>query len=122
MLRYDSPVQIIPRVTAEDVELDGGKIPAGQRVFLLLGAANRDERHYPDPDQFDIDRNPRDHLAFGFGTHRCLGAPLARLEAAMGLETLLFEAPGFSLAEESIERIESVIVRGPKALPIHFDG
>ncbi len=121
VLRYDSPVQIVPRVTAEDVELEGGKIPAGQRVFLLLGSANRDERKYPEPDRFDLDRNARDHLAFGFGTHRCLGAPLARLEAAVGLETLLFEAPRFAPTTDTVEPIASVIVRGPRALPIRFE-
>lgn len=120
-LRYDSPVQVVFRVTAEDVELEGGKIPAGQRVFLLLGSANRDERKFSNADRFDIDRNPRDHLAFGFGTHRCLGAPLARLEAQIALEALLFEAPPFSCELEAVDPIASLIVRGTRTLPIHFE-
>lgn len=93
VLRYDSSVQAMFRRTAQEVELEGGKIPAGQNVFLLLGSANRDERQFPEPDRFDIARNPQDHVAFGYGIHYCLGAPLARLEGRNALESLLFECP-----------------------------
>lgn len=121
VLRYESPVQVIFRRTAQDVELEGGKIPAGQSVFLLLGSANRDERKFPEPDRFDIDRNPQDHVAFGYGIHYCLGAPLARLEGRTALEALLFDCPPFSLATEPIAHIASLIVRGPQTLPLRFD-
>ena len=97
VLRYNSPVQVIFRRTAQDVEMEGGKIPAGQNVFLLLGSANRDERQFPEPDRFDIARNPQDHVAFGYGIHYCLGAPLARLEGRNALEALLFDCPLFVL-------------------------
>jgi cytochrome P450 len=121
VLRYNSPVQVIFRRTAQDVELEGGKIPAGQNVFLLLGSANRDERQFPDPDRFDVARNPQDHVAFGYGIHYCLGAPLARLEGRNALEALLFDCPPFSCATERVEQIASIIVRGPQTLPLRFD-
>ncbi len=121
VLRYNSPVQVIFRRTAQDVELEGGKIPAGQNVFLLLGSANRDERQFPDPDRFDVARNPQDHVAFGYGIHYCLGAPLARLEGRNALEALLFDCPPFSCATERVAPIASLIVRGPQTLPLRFD-
>ena len=121
VLRYNSPVQVIFRRTAQDVELEGGKIPAGQNVFLLLGSANRDERQFPEPDRFDIARNPQDHVAFGYGIHYCLGAPLARLEGRSALQALLFDCPPFRLAVERVDPIASLIVRGPQTLPLRFD-
>ena len=121
VLRYDSPVQAMFRRTAQEVELEGGKIPAGQNVFLLLGSANRDERQFPEPARFDIARNPQDHVAFGYGIHYCLGAPLARLEGRNALESLLFECPPFTCAIEQVEQITSMVVRGPQTLPLRFD-
>ena len=121
VLRYDSPVQVIFRRTAQEVELEGGKIPAEQNVFLLLGSANRDERRFPEPDRFDIARNPQGHIAFGYGIHYCLGAPLARLEGRNALEALLFDCLPFSCATERVEQIASLIVRGPQTLPLRFD-
>ncbi len=120
VLRYESPVQVIFRRTAQDVELEGGTLAAGQNVFLLLGSANRDERHFPEPDRFDIARNPPDHLAFGYGIHYCLGAPLGRLEGRLALEALLFDCPPFACATPDIEQIVSIIVRGPQTLPLRF--
>jgi cytochrome P450 len=120
VLRYDSPVQLIPRVTAREVELEGGKIPAGAIVFLLLGSANRDERKFPQPDRFDVTRNPQDHVAFGYGIHYCLGAPLARLEARIALESLLFDCPPFTCTREPLPPIASIIVRGVQTLPLRF--
>lgn len=121
VLRYNSPVQVIFRRTAQDVELAGGKIPAGQNVFLLLGAANRDERQFPEPDRFEIARNPQEHVAFGYGIHYCLGAPLARLEGRNVLEALLFDCPPFTCMTEQIDQIASIIVRGPQTLPLRFE-
>ena len=121
VLRYDSPVQVIFRRTAQEVELEGGKIPAEQNVFLLLGSANRDGRRFPEPDRFDIARNPQGHIAFGYGIHYCLGAPLARLEGRNALEALLFDCLPFSCATERVEQIASLIVRGPQTLPLRFD-
>ncbi len=120
VLRYDSPVQLLPRLTTCEVELEGGKIPAGATVFLLLGAANRDERKFPEPDRFDVTRNRQDHLAFGYGIHYCLGAPLARLEGRIALESLLFDCPPFTCTREHLPRIVSLVVRGVQTLPLRF--
>jgi cytochrome P450 len=120
VLRYESPVQLIPRVTTREVELEGGKIPAGAIVFLLLGSANRDERKFPEPDRFDVTRNPQDHLGFGYGIHYCLGAPLARLEGRIALEQLLFDCPPFICTRERLPQIASLLVRGVQTLPIQF--
>ena len=81
VLRLRSPLQRVFRVATRTTRLGGVGIPAGARVLLLLGAANRDPACFPDPDRFDLDRDASGHLAFGFGTHVCLGSPLARLEA-----------------------------------------
>jgi cytochrome P450 len=120
VLRYESPVQLIIRQTTREVELSGTTIPAGATVFLLLGSANRDERKFPDPDRFDVLRNPRDHLAFGYGIHYCLGAELARLEAKVALEALLFQCPPFSRKIDRVPRVASLLVRGPERLPLVF--
>jgi cytochrome P450 len=120
VLRYDSPVQVVYRQATQDVELEGGKLPAGATVLLLLGAANRDERKFPDPDRFDVERNPQDHVAFGYGIHYCLGAPLARLEGRIALEALLFDCPPFTRVLARVPRIAAYLVRGPRTLPLRF--
>jgi cytochrome P450 len=88
-LRFDAPLQVAGRTASRDVELHGENIPAGQRVFLIYGSANRDERQFDDPDRFDAFRPQRRHLSFSEGLHGCLGAPLARLEAKVALEVAL---------------------------------
>jgi cytochrome P450 len=120
MLRYDSPVQIVFRRTTEAVELSGRTIPPNAVVFILIGSANRDERKFPDPDRFDLSRDPSEHLAFGFGTHFCLGAQLARLEAKVALEELFASCPPFTIDLHRVERIKSVLLRGIKHLPMRF--
>src|SRR5581483_4284171 len=120
VLRYESPVQLLPRLTAREVELEGGKIPANATVFLLLASANRDERKFPEPDRFDVTRNPQDHVAFGYGIHYCLGAPLARLEGRIALDSLLFDCPAFTCTREHLPQIASIIVRGVQTLPLRF--
>jgi cytochrome P450 len=81
LLRYDSPVQVVSRIAHCDLMLDGARVRKGERVLVVLGAANRDPHRYPDPDRLDIARSGRSHLAFGQGPHFCVGAGLARLEA-----------------------------------------
>jgi cytochrome P450 len=120
VLRYESPVQLIPRLTVREVELEGGKIPAGATVFLLLGAANRDEQKFPEPDRFDVTRNPQDHVGFGYGIHYCLGASLARLEGRIALDSLLFDCPPFICTREPLPQIASLLVRGVQTLPLRF--
>ncbi len=115
VLRYDAPVQLVLRTATREVEIAGTKIPAGAIVAPLIGSANRDERRFPDPDRFEIGRDARGHLGFGFGRHFCLGASLARLEAAAALEALAPEFVRLRLAEPAAA-IDSFLVRGPRSL------
>lgn len=119
-LRYDAPVQFLFRKAMEDVELAGTTIPKDAIVLPIYASANRDERKYPEPDRFDVTRDTQGHLAFGHGSHFCLGAPLARLEAKIALETLLLRLRDLTLREERIERLDSPFLRGPKRLRISF--
>ena len=118
-LRYDAPVQIMFRTATEDTEVAGTIIPAGATVAALLGAANRDERVFPEPDLFDPRRDPTEHLAFGHGVHFCLGAALARLEARVALEELL---AGSDLLEPAgtPDYVSSLVFRGPTRLPLRY--
>jgi pimeloyl-[acyl-carrier protein] synthase len=120
LLRYDSPVQRTGRMTNTDIELHGRKIPKGSLVVTAIGAANRDPGHFPDPDRLDITRHDNRHIAFGFGIHFCLGAPLARLEGQMAIGTLLSRMPGLQLATSTPEWRESSTLRGLKTLPVTF--
>jgi len=120
LLRYDSPVQRTGRITNTDVELDGRKIAKGSLVVTAIGAANRDPAHFPDPDRLDITRRDNRHIAFGFGIHFCLGAPLARLEGQIAIGTLLRRMPGLGLATSTLEWRESSTLRGLKNLPVTF--
>lgn len=118
VLRFDSPIQLIFRTATEDIELHGETIPKGAIVAPLLGSANRDERRFPDPDRFDIERRPQAHVAFGFGKHFCLGASLARLEARCALEALLPELPRLRRAAPRSARLDSFLVRGPRSIAV----
>jgi cytochrome P450 len=93
---------------------------AGRKVALLLASANRDERRWRDPDTFDLDRDPSDHVAFGFGLHFCLGAALARLEARVAVEELLARVPDFDVQRDGLVRVHSGNVRGYSVVPIRF--
>jgi cytochrome P450 len=116
-LRFDSPFQFQHREALEDVELSGVEIPKGSIVLLLLGAANRDPRHFDDPDRFDITRNPQ-HIAFGQGVHFCVGAPLARLEARTVMESLVPWLPEFTLDPAETEFRDSMLIWGRKSVPL----
>lgn len=120
LLRYDGPVQRTARITNADVELGEHKIPKGSMVVPVIGAANRDPAHFPDPDRLDVSRPDNRHIAFGFGIHFCLGAPLARLEGQITLGTLLHRMPQLALSTERPEWRESQVLRGLKALPVSF--
>jgi cytochrome P450 len=119
-LRYDAPVQLLLRTATEDTEIAGVPIPKGALVAPLFASANRDESVFPDPDRFDVTRNPRDHLAFGHGIHFCLGAPLARLEARIAFEVLLARLVDVALDEEEVAWVQSLVMRGPKRLGLRF--
>ncbi len=119
-LRFDPSSQLIARTTTTQVEIHDHKIPAGARVALLIGSANRDERAWDRPDVYDIRRDTRNSLSFGQGTHFCLGASLARLEARVSLEELHRRIPNFEVKPEGATRMHSSNVRGFTALPIEF--
>lgn len=96
-IRYVTPIHNMCRVAITDAEVAGGVVPKGHQVVLLYGAANRDPAHFDDPERFDVTRHPNPHLAFGFGTHFCLGAALARLEIRVFLEELVRRVRSFRL-------------------------
>jgi cytochrome P450 len=123
-MRFESPLQFMPRVTLEDTELEGVSIPAKSELILVYAAGNRDENRFPEADRFDIRRdNVRRHLGFGLGAHFCLGAPLARLEGKIAYERLLTRLDNIRLADPSDEGgyIESAFNRGPANLHLKFD-
>jgi len=119
-LRYDGSTQALSRTLAVDVELYGTRVPAGDCMVLLIGAGNRDERVFPEPDRFDLMRDTGALLSFGHGTHFCLGAALARLETRVALEELWPVLSDFEIDAGGIERVHSVNVRGFAKLPIAF--
>jgi cytochrome P450 len=124
VLRFESPVQWSGRVAAVDTELHGVTIPAGSNIQLMWGSANRDEERFEDPDRLWVGRPQvaKYHMAFGHGLHRCLGAPLARLEAEISLQQLLARLANLRLAEGAeITHIEAMNQRAPQTLPIRFD-
>jgi cytochrome P450 len=120
-LRYSGPAKEMMRRTTQDVTLAGVTIPKGEIVLALLAAANRDPAQFPDPNRFDITREPRPHVAFGFGIHFCVGAPLSRLEGRVAFEEILRRLPAFSRARDEVEWHASTILRGLKSLPLRYD-
>ncbi|WNG51642.1 cytochrome P450 [Archangium minus] len=119
MLRYEAPVQAVLRVVTSDVTLSGVKIPQGDVVLALIASANRDERHYTEPDRFDLQRG-QPGLSFGYGVHYCIGAQLARMEARCGLEALLSRFSGFERIPAELTWGQAITVRGPQRLPLRF--
>ncbi|MFF1276114.1 cytochrome P450 [Streptomyces marokkonensis] len=122
-LRFNSPVHAGAfRFAAEPLELAGTRVAAGDAVLVSLAAASRDPLAFPDPDRFDVTRRPRGHLAFGHGAHHCLGAPLARAEAAVALRLLLERHPGLALATgpAALTWRTSTLLRGLTALPVRL--
>jgi hypothetical protein len=99
LLRYESPVPATVKVATEHVEFRGAQLRAGEMVLPFLSAANRDPRQFAEPDRLDLARQPNRHLAFGWGIHFCLGAPLARLEAALAFRSLLERLPDLALID-----------------------
>lgn len=120
MLRYDPPVQMTVRTAKQDINVGGADIAAGTFAFVLLAAANRDPKQFPNPSTFDVGRDPNDHVAFGEGIHFCLGAPLARLEGAIAIGAVLERFPGFRLADAGFKPTYrgSMALRGLNQLPL----
>ena len=120
MLRFEPPFQQDWRRTTADTEIRGVPIPAGSILRLMLAAANRDPRVFDEPDVFDIRRDPNRHIAFGFGIHLCVGAPLAEVELDIAFSTLLRRLNGLQVATDTFEWHPSNGPRGLKTLPITF--
>jgi len=118
-LRHGSPIQGLYRTAAKDHPVGDATIPTGGRVLLLFGAANRDPRHYADPDRFDVTRNPTDHLGFGSGIHFCLGAHLARIEGAVVLRELVDRVERIEPAGDPVWN-DNPSVRGLSRLPVRL--
>ncbi|EWC62404.1 putative cytochrome P450 hydroxylase [Actinokineospora spheciospongiae] len=111
----------IARYATEDVELSGVLVRAGEPVLPVMASANRDESVYHDPDHLDLQRQEASHVGFGHGPHHCLGAPLARMELRVALDTLLRRLPGLRFAGEGIEWKDGLSTRGPARLPVTWD-
>jgi cytochrome P450 len=118
VLRYEPPAPHIARYVTRDVEHYGQKVPAGSPMMLLVGAANRDERRFPDGERFDIHRKIGQHLSFGYGIHFCLGAALARLEGRIALEEVLKRFPEWDVDFANAKLASTSTVRGWERLPV----
>jgi cytochrome P450 len=118
LLRYDGPIGAQVRIVQEPQTLHGKPLKAGERVFLLMNAANRDPRAYPDPDRLDLERSGVPHLTFGFGAHICLGFPLARLEGQVALPAVLARWRRIERVGAEPEWMDSMVLRGMKTLPL----
>jgi hypothetical protein len=119
-LRFDGPILLTVRILREDTEFGDQTLPRDGMVWALLAAANRDPARFPDPDRFDIGRTPNEHLAFGGGTHFCLGAHLARMETQIAIGTLVRRLPGLELATDELEYGRSLF-RVLGRLPVRFE-
>jgi cytochrome P450 len=117
-LRYDGPSNSIARVAAVDHELHGKKLVAGDRVFAMINAANRDPRRFDRPHELILDRTPNRHLTFGQGLHFCLGAPLARLEAKVCIGSLVAQYPAMRFGQGEVKWLDALVMRGPTQLPL----
>ena len=119
MLRWVTPIKTMARVTTEDTELRGQQLRQGQEVVLLYHSANRDEEIFDRPFEFDIERSPNDHVAFGFGTHFCLGASLARLEVSVMTERVMARMPDLELVGPTPMRPANFIT-GFESMPVRW--
>jgi cytochrome P450 len=120
-LRWETPLVLIPRQCIRDTQLGGIDIAAGRGLNVFLGSANRDERHYTEPERFDIHRAPTPHLSFGSGPHMCLGMHLARMETRLALDAILQRLQDLRLDSETPRpRIIGSLFRSPDTLPVRF--
>jgi len=120
LLRFDGPVQRTARVPSEDITIAGRTIPKGDLVMPFIGAADRDPAQFPEPDRLDLGRADNRHIAFGWGIHFCIGAPLARVEGQIALGALVRKLPKLALATEKPEHRLSLTLRGLETLPVSF--
>jgi len=122
MLRYEPPVQLMPRFATEDMDFYGAKVKKNQLLLLVIASANRDEKMNPDPDKFDIHRDNISHVSFGYGIHLCLGLALARLEAKVAINALLKKFPDLTLSSQSIDWQPGGLIRGMEHLYVNTSG
>jgi len=120
LLRYDGPVQRTARIPSTDITIGGRTIGKGEMVMPFIGAADRDPAQFPDPDRLDLARTDNRHIAFGWGIHFCLGAPLARVEGQIAIDTLVRRFPKLELVTDEPEYRQSLTLRGLKTLPVRF--
>jgi len=120
LLRYDGPVQRTARITSTEVTIGGRTIGKGEMVMPFIGAADRDPSQFTGPDRLDLGRTDNRHIAFGWGIHFCLGAPLARVEGQIAIDSLVRRLPRLTLVDDEPEYRQSLTLRGLKALPVTF--
>jgi cytochrome P450 len=118
ILRFEPPAPHVARYVSRGVELHGQAVPAGSVMLFLVGAANRDDRRFPDGDRFDIHRHVGQHLTFGYGIHYCLGAALARLEGRIALDEVLQRFPEWQVDHDNARLASTSTVRGWETLPV----
>jgi cytochrome P450 len=117
-LRYDGPTPVMMRIALRDDEIGGKTINKGDRVWTMIGAANRDPSEFTAPDTVNLTRTPNRHVTFGFGPHFCLGAPLARLEAQIAIPALHKRYPAMKRIDGVIAWADGLGLRGPDRLPV----
>jgi cytochrome P450 len=120
LLRYEAPSPVNGRWTLQPVQVRGVDIPAESKVLLLNGSANRDPREFVDPDTFDVRRDIKRHIAFGYGAHFCLGASLSRMEGRIGLACALERFPSWEIDEATIVPVRTSTVRGFSSVPVQL--
>jgi cytochrome P450 len=119
LLRWENPVAIVPRVSAQrPARLDGALIPADSPVLFCIAAANRDPARFPDPDRFELERRPQEHLSFGPGPRQCPGLHLARVELRVALDALCARLPGMRLLDAAAAQPSGTVLRAPLALRV----
>lgn len=121
LLRYESPSQHTARIAPRDVEMGGQQIRKGQAVIAVMGAGNRDPERFPDPDRLDLGRTDNRHLAFGWASHFCFGAPLARIEGQLAVEAIVQRLPNLKLEGTPLVWRDNLGLRGLTALPVTFN-
>ena len=119
-LRWEAPVSLMPRFAPVDTEQFGAPIRGGNHILFGVAAANRDPSQFPEPERFDIDRDPTMSMTFGLGMHFCVGAHLARAEIATALDVFLERFDDLKLVDDAPTRMVGSVLRGPDTLPVEF--